>query len=150
MQHSCISVSSNYAKHPALLPDFTCAADPAFLQFCKDIEPGNARTKECLEENREELSSACKEEVDSMIERRVRDFRLDSKLRQACETEIFNMCAYFGVSATQLRQVAECGRLQQQCRAYEAHSLSQQTLTDQLLSGRHKRAARRCRHCTTC
>lgn len=33
-----------------------------------------------------------------MIERRVRDFRLDSKLRQACENEIFNMCAYFGVS----------------------------------------------------
>lgn len=68
------------------------------MQFCKDIEPGNARTKECLEENREELSSGCKEEIDSMIERRVRDFRLDSKLRQACETEIFNMCAYFGVS----------------------------------------------------
>jgi hypothetical protein len=32
-----------------------------------------------------------------MIERRVRDFRLDSKLRSACENEIFNMCAYFGV-----------------------------------------------------
>ena len=32
--------------------------------------------------------------------RRVRDFRLDSKLRQSCENEIFNMCAYFGVSGT--------------------------------------------------
>ena len=39
----------------------------------------------------------CKEEIDAMIERRVRDFRLDSKLRQSCEDEIFNMCAYFGV-----------------------------------------------------
>lgn len=67
-------------------------------QFCKEIEPGNARTKECLEENREELSLGCKEEIDAMIERRVRDFRLDSKLRQSCENEIFNMCAYFGVS----------------------------------------------------
>lgn len=68
------------------------------MQFCADIEPGNARTKDCLEDHRTELSSACKPEVDSMIERRVRDFRLDSRLRSSCETEIFNMCAYFGVS----------------------------------------------------
>ncbi|GLI58992.1 hypothetical protein VaNZ11_000814 [Volvox africanus] len=69
---------------------------PDKRKFCKDIEPGNARTKDCLEENREQLSSACKEEVDAMIERRVRDFRLDSRLRNVCENEIFNMCAYFG------------------------------------------------------
>ncbi|KAG2452551.1 hypothetical protein HYH02_002788 [Chlamydomonas schloesseri] len=69
---------------------------PDKRKFCKDIEPGNARTKDCLEEHREELSTDCKEEVDSMIERRVRDFRLDSRLRNVCENEIFNMCAYFG------------------------------------------------------
>ncbi|GIL97843.1 hypothetical protein Vretimale_3387, partial [Volvox reticuliferus] len=69
---------------------------PDKRKFCKDIEPGNARTKDCLEENRDQLSSACKEEVDAMIERRVRDFRLDSRLRNVCENEIFNMCAYFG------------------------------------------------------
>lgn len=69
------------------------------LQFCKDIEPGNARAKECLEENREKLSSGCKDEVDAMIERRVHDFRLDPKLRDACEEDIFNMCAYYNVSA---------------------------------------------------
>lgn len=68
------------------------------MQFCKDIQPGNARTKDCLEDHREELSSSCKDEVDAMVERRVRDFRLDSRLRTACENEIFNMCAYFGVS----------------------------------------------------
>ena len=33
-----------------------------------------------------------------MIERRVRDLRLDSRLRSTCENEIFNMCAYQGVS----------------------------------------------------
>ncbi len=71
---------------------------PLHLQFCKDIKPGNARTKDCLEEKRDELSTDCKEEIDSMIERRVRDFRLDSHMRSACENEIFNMCAYFGVS----------------------------------------------------
>ncbi|GFR44890.1 hypothetical protein Agub_g6234 [Astrephomene gubernaculifera] len=69
---------------------------PDKRKFCKDIEPGNARAKDCLEENRDELSSGCKEEVDAMIERRVRDFRLDSRLRSVCEQEIFNMCAYFG------------------------------------------------------
>lgn len=65
-------------------------------KFCKDVEPGSARTKDCLEEHRLELASGCKEEIDDMIERRVRDFRLDSRLRTACESEIFNMCAYFG------------------------------------------------------
>eukprot|EP00798_Chlamydomonas_sp_ICE-L_P010489 gene10489-8455_t len=71
-----------------------CMADKR--KFCKDIEPGNAAVKDCLEENREDLSAACKPEIDDMIERRVRDFRLDSKLRSACDSEIFNLCAYFG------------------------------------------------------
>jgi hypothetical protein len=83
--------TDNYAVH------FPICVPP---QFCKDIEPGNARTKDCLEENRDQLSSGCKEEVDAMIERRVRDFRLDSRLRNVCENEIFNMCAYFGVSGS--------------------------------------------------
>eukprot|EP00197_Chlamydomonas_leiostraca_P010927 CAMPEP_0202884756 /NCGR_PEP_ID=MMETSP1391-20130828/41312_1 /ASSEMBLY_ACC=CAM_ASM_000867 /TAXON_ID=1034604 /ORGANISM="Chlamydomonas leiostraca, Strain SAG 11-49" /LENGTH=982 /DNA_ID=CAMNT_0049567983 /DNA_START=167 /DNA_END=3115 /DNA_ORIENTATION=+ len=69
---------------------------PDKRKFCKDVEPGSARTKDCLEEHRDKLSEDCREEIDSMIERRVRDFRLDSKLRQSCENEIFNMCAYFG------------------------------------------------------
>eukprot|EP00798_Chlamydomonas_sp_ICE-L_P019976 gene19976-26687_t len=69
---------------------------PDKRKFCGDVEPGNSRTKECLEQNREDLSSPCRVEIDSMIERRVNDFRLDSKLRNACEDEIFNMCAYFG------------------------------------------------------
>jgi Golgi apparatus protein 1 len=76
--------------------------DDCAVQFCKDVEPGNARTKQCLEEHREELTNACREEIDSVIERRVRDFRLDSKLRDACEAEIANMCAYFGVSCCML------------------------------------------------
>ena len=63
---------------------------PDKRKFCKDVEPGHARAKECLEENREDLSSDCKDEVDSMIERRVKDFRLDPKLREVCEDEIFN------------------------------------------------------------
>lgn len=77
-------------------------------QFCKDVQPGSARAKDCLEENREELSEGCREEIDTMIERRVRDFRLDSRLRQACENEIFNMCAYFGVSISGWQSAGLC------------------------------------------
>jgi Golgi apparatus protein 1 len=56
--------------------------------------------KQCLEEHREELSSSCRDEIDSMIERRVRDFRLDSRLKKACERDIGNMCAWGGDMAT--------------------------------------------------
>jgi hypothetical protein len=56
--------------------------------------------KQCLEEHREELSSGCRDEIDSMIERRVRDFRLDSRLKKACERDISNMCAWGGDMAT--------------------------------------------------
>eukprot|EP00798_Chlamydomonas_sp_ICE-L_P016764 gene16764-23039_t len=77
---------------------------PGIDRFCKDIkpgidrdiEPGNARVKDCLEDNRESLSAACRPEIDAMIERRVHDFRLDSKLRAVCESDILNLCAYFG------------------------------------------------------
>ncbi len=34
-----------------------------------------------------------------MIVARVRDFRLDTRLRTACEDDIYAMCAYFGVRA---------------------------------------------------
>lgn len=71
---------------------------PDKRKFCKDVEPGNARAKDCLEEHRRELSGPCREEIDAMIEKRVRDLRLDSRLRSTCEEEIFNMCAFQGVS----------------------------------------------------
>lgn len=34
--------------------------------------------------------------MDAMIQRRVRDFRLDSRLRTTCESDIYTMCAFFG------------------------------------------------------
>lgn len=37
-----------------------------------------------------------REEIDAMIERRVHDFRLDSRLRKSCEASIFSVCAYLG------------------------------------------------------
>lgn len=33
-----------------------------------------------------------REELDSMIERRVRDFRLDSRLRRYCQDDIMSLC----------------------------------------------------------
>ena len=69
-------------------------ADPdgldAVLQFCADVPPGNARAKECLEDSREQpgFSTTCKTEVESMMESRASDFRLDPKLRQLCADDI--------------------------------------------------------------
>ncbi len=59
-----------------------------------------AQVKDCLEESRTKpgFGSACREEIEGMMERRVRDFRLDSRLRTTCEQDIFTMCAFFGVS----------------------------------------------------
>lgn len=59
-------------------------------QFCADVPPGNARAKECLEDNREQpgFSPACKMEVEKMMESRAADFRLDPKLRVLCEEDI--------------------------------------------------------------
>jgi len=54
------------------------------------------QAKQCLEEHRKELSPDCKQEVEGMIARRVADFRLDSRLRKACENSIFSMCAFLG------------------------------------------------------
>lgn len=70
-------------------------------RFCKEVMPGSARVKECLEENRlkEDFSPACKEEIDAVIERRVRDFKLDFRLRKDCEADIAKTCAFYGVGA---------------------------------------------------
>lgn len=36
--------------------------------------------------------SHCRDELDGMIERRVRDFRLDSRLRRYCQDDIVALC----------------------------------------------------------
>jgi Golgi apparatus protein 1 len=59
-------------------------------RLCADVPPGNAAAKVCLEEQRSDLSSGCRAEIDAAIERRVRDFRLDSRLKAACESDIFD------------------------------------------------------------
>ena len=62
----------------------------AVLQFCADVPPGNARAKECLEDNREApgFTPQCREEVEKMMADRAADFRLDPKLRQLCADDI--------------------------------------------------------------
>lgn len=59
-------------------------------QFCADVPPGNARAKECLEDNRLQpgFTPACKAEVEKMMEARAADFRLDPKLRVLCDEDI--------------------------------------------------------------
>ncbi|PNH09949.1 Golgi apparatus protein 1 [Tetrabaena socialis] len=67
-------------------------------KFCAEVEPGSAKVKDCLETHRKDegFGSDCREQVDLMVEQRVRDFRLDSRLRTTCESDIYNMCAFFG------------------------------------------------------
>ncbi|CAK0736969.1 hypothetical protein CVIRNUC_000833 [Coccomyxa viridis] len=71
-----------------------CLADKK--KFCADVPPGNARAKECLEDNREKpgFTSQCKEEVEKMMADRATDFRLDPKLRQLCADDIQDVCGY--------------------------------------------------------
>ncbi|MEW5311456.1 MAG: hypothetical protein WDW38_003170 [Sanguina aurantia] len=71
---------------------------PDKKRFCSDVAPGAAKAKDCLEEHRTDsaFTADCKGEMDAMIQRRVRDFRLDSRLRSSCESDIYTMCAFFG------------------------------------------------------
>lgn len=63
-------------------------------KFCADVEPGQMRVQECLEDNIDEsdFSEDCKTELESMIAKRVADFRLDTALREACETDLRESC----------------------------------------------------------
>jgi Golgi apparatus protein 1 len=75
-----------------------CLADKK--RFCADVEPGHARVKDCLEENRlsPDFSPECKEEINSVIQRRVRDVKLDFRLRNDCAKDIETTCASSTVS----------------------------------------------------
>lgn len=69
---------------------------PDKKQFCAEVPPGKGRVKDCLEENRPKLSMGCKKEIDTMIEERVKDFRLDSRLRETCEDDMYSLCPIDG------------------------------------------------------
>ncbi|KAL6765630.1 hypothetical protein V8C86DRAFT_2455912 [Haematococcus lacustris] len=64
-------------------------------RFCANVEPGAARVKDCLEQHRNEagFDPACKAEVDDMIAHRVRDLKLDNRLRKSCELDIMTTCS---------------------------------------------------------
>lgn len=60
----------------------------------------NPQVKSCLEEHKGEegFSKACRLEIDAMVERRVSDFRLDSRLQAVCKDDIANICSFYSVS----------------------------------------------------
>eukprot|EP00955_Chlamydomonas_euryale_P032612 343245-Chlamydomonas_euryale.AAC.1 len=51
---------------------------------------GASLAQECLEDNMDQakFSPQCKEELDGILASRVADFRLDTALRDACETDV--------------------------------------------------------------
>ena len=61
---------------------------------------GSARVKDCLEQHRQDdgFSSECREEIETMMQERATDFRLDSSLRDACEEDIMYTCGWDDVS----------------------------------------------------
>lgn len=65
-------------------------------QFCSDVQPGNARAKECLEDHMNDagFSPPCKGELEKMMEARAADFRMDPKLRTLCAEDIQDVCGY--------------------------------------------------------
>ncbi|WIA10935.1 hypothetical protein OEZ85_011100 [Tetradesmus obliquus] len=65
-----------------------CLADKK--TFCPHVPPGNARARDCLvaARNEEGFSSACRDELEAMIEARVRDFRIDARLRRVCKDQM--------------------------------------------------------------
>jgi|UniRef100_A0A7S1X9L8 Golgi apparatus protein 1 len=65
-------------------------------KFCSKVKPGAAHAKDCLEDNRNDpaFSEDCKTEIESMMERRAVDFRLDPELRDLCRNDIEEVCGY--------------------------------------------------------
>eukprot|EP00878_Enallax_costatus_P020866 GHUV01022075.1.p1 GENE.GHUV01022075.1~~GHUV01022075.1.p1 ORF type:complete len:715 (+),score=210.45 GHUV01022075.1:1362-3506(+) len=63
-------------------------------RFCQDVQPGHAAARDCLVAYRNDptFTPACRDELDAMIEARVRDFRIDSRLRKVCEIPIRELC----------------------------------------------------------
>lgn len=68
-----------------------------------------------------------------MIERRMRDFRLDTRLRKACEHDILTTCAYVGdpeaIDSAYDNSVADClqvgpRRVEDGCNGYTLHTLT--------------------------
>ena len=91
---TCPSADSSGLRH--VLCSLSPTVTPLPVQFCPDVQPGNARAKECLEENREQpgFTPECKAEVEKMMAERAADFRLDAKLKRLCAEDIDDLCAH--------------------------------------------------------
>jgi hypothetical protein len=57
---------------------------------CDGVRPGKARVFTCLLAHMEstDYTAACKEQLSKQQERRIRDWRLDYDLRQACKEDV--------------------------------------------------------------
>ena len=71
-----------------------CRADQK--RFCSKVEYGSNRVKDCLESHLDnsKFTAECKREFKTMMTQRASDYRLDAKLREACEADINTICNY--------------------------------------------------------
>ncbi|KAL4418908.1 hypothetical protein ABPG77_004061 [Micractinium sp. CCAP 211/92] len=70
-------------------------------KFCQGVAPGEMNAKDCLEAHMHEdgFNEECREQLEHLIERRSRYFRMDSVLRSQCQRDIVRLC---GVSDASL------------------------------------------------
>jgi hypothetical protein len=60
-----------------------CADD--LQKFCKDVQPGAGRMARCLKEHENDLSLACKRQIEE-VKKRVHEFR------EACQDDVLRLC----------------------------------------------------------
>ncbi|GLI60743.1 hypothetical protein VaNZ11_002971 [Volvox africanus] len=109
-------------------------------KFCSDVEPGHMRVQECLEDNIEEadFSAECKAELEDVIAKRVADFRLDTALREACESDLKDTCG------TTLKEMDEDDNLKKSALNC-LQSLREELKSDKCKAEIHRRLARAAR-----
>jgi len=98
--------------------------------FCKDVPHGHARVVRCLEEHLQEddMSKSCKREVMRDQNKMARDYRLNYRLRTACESDIPRLCD--NLCSTQAGAV--CGGLVLQCLTEKQENITNQACQDEV------------------
>eukprot|EP00884_Botryococcus_braunii_P022595 jgi/Botrbrau1/9019/Bobra.0148s0119.1 len=90
-----IAISLMQSSNVELLPSLGAACKEERKENCADVRPGRARVLNCLLTNAEKsyYSRTCREQLGRQVERRVKDWRLDYDLRNACREDVGKVCA---------------------------------------------------------
>ncbi|KAF5829593.1 hypothetical protein DUNSADRAFT_15858 [Dunaliella salina] len=106
----------------------TCAYEVS--ELCKEMPHGHGRIIRCLERELDntDMSKECKAEVEAVMSVQAKDFRLDTRLKGACEQDINALCAHVCNAAP--GQV--CGGSVLHCLQENQEKISSQTCQDEV------------------